>query len=154
MTEQSIQSDDMTVKRMLQDFYSVPDYQREYVWGETDQRGERGDEVEQFLQDIYQEFQDATDASAPEYFIGTAVVCPTSTGVFELIDGQQRATTIFLVLCAIRDRLTELDEKLPDDLPSQIASSSTNWQGPNDSSTAPGFAIRRLGRCFGSLRQR
>lgn len=31
MTEQSIISDDMTLKRMLQDFYRVPDYQREYV---------------------------------------------------------------------------------------------------------------------------
>ena len=29
MTEQSIISDDMTLKRMFQDFYRVPDYQRE-----------------------------------------------------------------------------------------------------------------------------
>jgi uncharacterized protein with ParB-like and HNH nuclease domain len=35
MGEQSIQSDDMTLKRVYQDFYRVPDYQREYVWGET-----------------------------------------------------------------------------------------------------------------------
>ena len=27
----------------------MPDYQREYVWGEVDPKGERGDEVEQFL---------------------------------------------------------------------------------------------------------
>lgn len=129
MTEQSIKSDDMTLKRMLQDFYSVPDYQREYVWGEVDQKGERGDEVEQFLQDIYQEFEEATDVSAPEYFIGTTVVCQTKDGVFELIDGQQRSTTIFLTLCALRDRFAELGEELPRDLPDQIAASSTDWQG-------------------------
>src|ERR1019366_9170942 len=52
MPEQSIKSEDMTLKRAFQDFYTVPDYQREYVWGEADGKGQRGDEVEQFLRDI------------------------------------------------------------------------------------------------------
>ena len=52
MSEQSIHSDDMALKRFFQDFYRVPDYQREYVWGEADPKGQRGDEVEQFLRDI------------------------------------------------------------------------------------------------------
>jgi Protein of unknown function DUF262 len=75
--EQAIHSEDMTLKRVLQDFYRVPDYQREYVWGEADPKGERGDEVEQFLNDINTEFEAATDENAPEYFIGTVVVCPS-----------------------------------------------------------------------------
>src|SRR5271166_241782 len=117
MGEQSIQSDDMTLKRVFQDFYRVPDYQREYVWGETDPKGERGDEVEQFLKDIQREFEAATKDSAPEYFIGSVVVCPGADDVFDLIDGQQRATTAFLILCAIRDLLNEKGVNLPDDLP-------------------------------------
>jgi len=36
MTEQSIVPQDVTLKRLFQDFYRVPDYQREYVWGESD----------------------------------------------------------------------------------------------------------------------
>jgi hypothetical protein len=129
MAEQAVQSDDMTLKRVFQDFYRVPDYQREYVWGEADPKGERGDEVEQFLKDIYQEFESATKEVAPEYFIGTIVVCPASDEVYDLIDGQQRTTTAFLALCAIRDLLEERREQPPADLPNQIAASNTDWQG-------------------------
>jgi hypothetical protein len=128
-SEQVIHSEDMTLKRVLQDFYRVPDYQREYVWGETDPKGERGDEVDQFLNDVNTEFEAATEEQAPEYFIGTIVVCPAAGGVLELIDGQQRSTTAFLTLCAIRDYLKKLGVSLPDDLPGQIAASSTDWKG-------------------------
>jgi hypothetical protein len=128
MPEQSIQSDDMALKRVFQDFYRVPDYQREYVWGEADPKGQKGDEVEQFLRDIYGEFENATAHTAPEYFIGTIVVCPSSDDVYDLIDGQQRITTAFLTLCAIRDLLVANCEQLPNDLPPQIFASSTTWQ--------------------------
>jgi uncharacterized protein with ParB-like and HNH nuclease domain len=119
----------MALKRFFQDFYRVPDYQREYVWGEADPKGQRGDEVEQFLRDIQNEFENANAQTAPEYFIGTIVVCPASDGVYDLIDGQQRATTAFLTLCAIRDLLKECNAVLPADLPAQIFASSTDWQG-------------------------
>jgi hypothetical protein len=129
MSEQSIHSDDMALKRFFQDFYRVPDYQREYVWGEADPKGQGGDEVEQFLRDIQNEFETATAQTAPEYFIGTIVVCPAGDGVFDLIDGQQRVTTAFLTLCAIRDLLNECAAAPPTELPSQISFSSTDWQG-------------------------
>lgn len=77
-------------------FYIVPDYQREYVWTEK--------EVEQLLQDIDEEF-DVGDRR--EYFIGTVLVSPTQQkNHFEVIDGQQRLTTFFLLLCALRQRFT------------------------------------------------
>ncbi len=75
-------------------FYVVPDYQREYVWTEK--------EVHQLLQDVDEEF-DGGDRR--EYFIGTVLVSPTQQkGHFEVIDGQQRLTTFFLLLCALRQR--------------------------------------------------
>lgn len=119
----------MTLKRLFQDFYRVPDYQREYVWGETNPKGEGGEEVDQFLTDIYSEYENATKDFAPEYFIGTIVVCLSNDNVFELIDGQQRTTTAYLTLCALRDALTELDQSLPEELKGQIASSTVDWQG-------------------------
>jgi hypothetical protein len=131
MNEQSIISDDMTLKRLFQDFYRVPDYQREYVWGETNPKGEGGEEVDQFLTDIYAEYENATKDSAPEYFIGTIVVCLGKDDVFELIDGQQRTTTAYLTLCALRDALVELDQQIPEELKGQIASSTVDWQGQN-----------------------
>ena len=119
----------MTLKRAFQDFYTVPDYQREYVWGETDAKGQRGDEVEHFLGDILTEYELATAQHAPEYFIGTIVVCADSNSVFELIDGQQRMTTSFVTLCAVRDAMTELRAHLPDELSGQISAASMDWQG-------------------------
>jgi hypothetical protein len=73
-------------------FYIVPDYQREYVW--TDK------EVHQLLEDINEQ----TDAgSTREYFIGTVLVSPTDQkNHYEVIDGQQRLTTFFLLLCALK----------------------------------------------------
>lgn len=129
MTGHSITSQDLSLGQIFQNFYRVPDYQREYVWGEPDAKGERGEEVEQFLKDIHSEFEQATKDDAPEYFIGTIVVCPGADGIFDLIDGQQRSTTSFLTLCALRDLIAEIDEKVPATLSGQIAAQDTNWQG-------------------------
>jgi len=83
---------DLNVEECFKDFYIVPDYQREYVW--------RADhEVSQLLMDLYDEF--SSDKNK-EYFIGTTVVFDNN-GQKELIDGQQRTTTLFLMLCAFRN---------------------------------------------------
>ena len=75
-------------------FYIVPDYQREYVWTEK--------EVQQLLEDVDEQI-DAGERR--EYFIGTVLVSPTDQkNHFEVIDGQQRLTTFFLLLCALRVR--------------------------------------------------
>jgi hypothetical protein len=122
MSEQTIQSRDIRVADVFQDFYVIPDYQREYVWGT--------DEVEQLLSDITNELVGADAGTAPEYFIGSIVVCPgAASGVLDLIDGQQRMTTLFVVLCAIRDRLRELGHEPPGALKPQIAAVSTDAAG-------------------------
>ena len=73
-------------------FYIVPDYQREYVW--TDK------EVHQLLEDIGEQIDACTTR---EYFIGTVLVSPTDQkNHYEVIDGQQRLTTFFLLLCALK----------------------------------------------------
>lgn len=121
MTEQTIQSQDIKVADIFQAFYVVPDYQREYVW-ETEQ-------VEQLLIDINSELAGNDPTKAPEYFIGSIVVCPGGSGVLELIDGQQRMTTLFITLCALRDRIKELGEDPPGALGPQIAATSTDAAG-------------------------
>ncbi len=73
-------------------FYIVPDYQREYVW--TDK------EVQQLLEDIDEQID--TEVTR-EYFIGTVLVSPTNQkNHYEVIDGQQRLTTFFLLLCVLK----------------------------------------------------
>lgn len=81
-------------------FYIVPDYQREYVW--TDK------EVHQLLEDIGEQIDVGTTR---EYFIGTVLVSPTEQkNHYEVIDGQQRLTTFFLLLCALRHILKQEPE--------------------------------------------
>ncbi len=84
-----------------QNFYTVPDYQREYIW--TDR------EVAKLLDD----FDEQLDATDREYFIGMVLVSASGPNRFDVIDGQQRLTTLFLLLCALRRRLAPLEDVEP-----------------------------------------
>ena len=102
---QGIKSEDLSVGDLLKDFYAVPDYQREYVWTTT--------EVERLYQDIRNEHSGRSDGDAADYFIGTIVTNHESGGkIYELIDGQQRVTTLYVLLIAIRDYLADLHATL------------------------------------------
>lgn len=75
------------IKNLLLKDYVVPLYQRNYAWGE--------EEIYQLLQDIYESFK-KSDGNG-QYFIGSLVVLKRRDGSFEVIDGQQRLTTISLI---------------------------------------------------------
>eukprot|EP00903_Cladosiphon_okamuranus_P003966 g3964.t1 len=121
MSTQSIQSRDIKIAEVFQSFYSVPDYQREYVW--------EGEQVEQLLTDIAGELNEANPEDAPEYFIGSIVICPGKEGVFELIDGQQRMTTLFVTLCAIRDWFKARGATPPGPLGGAISTVAADYLG-------------------------
>ncbi len=117
MTEQTafkIESNDLTISQVFKDFYSVPDFQREYVW-ETEH-------VEKLLNDVLDEFYDENKRliQGPEYFLGSIVVCKDEAGIHQLIDGQQRMTTIYLILCAARDAILNMGQSAPDWLQTSI----------------------------------
>jgi len=121
-----IESQDVTIENIYKDFHSVPDFQREYVWGR--------EQVEKLLQDIHDEFFDEEEqiGQSREYFLGSIVVCRAEDGIYSLIDGQQRMTTIYLILCAIRDVLIELGEKPNTTLMNQIQDAFTNSIGEEE----------------------
>ena len=85
----------MTVGTLFKRFYIVPDYQREYVWNAHEQ-------VEQLLEDIFGSF-DIEGSNRKKYFLGSIVVSEQSHELYEVIDGQQRITTLYIILCAIND---------------------------------------------------
>jgi uncharacterized protein with ParB-like and HNH nuclease domain len=95
-TNVQIQFQYLDVETCFKNFYVVPDYQREYVWGEQ--------ELLQLLEDVYDEFGSGI---SKEYFIGSTVVFKNANGLYELIDGQQRTTSIFLILCAFKKIMTD-----------------------------------------------
>ena len=113
MSEQQIQSQDISVADLFQSFYVVPDYQREFVWTDA--------EVEQLLSDVLSAMGDNAPGTEPEYFIGSIVVCPGKGELLELIDGQQRMTTLFVTLCGIRDHIQVLGDTPLRVLDGQIA---------------------------------
>lgn len=75
------------------DQYVIPIYQRNYAWEQT--------HLQQLIQDIW----DSCDyASNRKYYIGTLVVHETREG-YETIDGQQRLTTLNIMLCYMQNKL-------------------------------------------------
>ena len=81
-----------TVRSLLGDAsrYLIPMYQRNYAWGEG--------EITQLVQDILDYQQKSLHYPLPQtYYIGTLVVFTRPDGQSEIIDGQQRFTTLSLL---------------------------------------------------------
>jgi uncharacterized protein with ParB-like and HNH nuclease domain len=94
--------------------YIIPDFQRPYQWDE--------EKCETLWNDITSFFSEKNDND--EYFLGTIVTCKNEEvkNQIDIIDGQQRVTTILLLLRAFYKKL----ENMPEDenilgLKSQIA---------------------------------
>ena len=73
--------------------YKIPIYQRNYAW-------ER-EEIFALIKDIH----DSMVIDKPVYYIGTLVTFKRDENVFEVIDGQQRLTTIYIILTAMGEKL-------------------------------------------------
>lgn len=93
--------------------YVVPFFQRGYVWGSRNWN--------QLKQDVEEQILDPAqngDLADQEHFFGPVVVAE-KTGqhprfkVFDIIDGQQRFTTVYLMLAYFRRRLETLMTKAP-----------------------------------------
>jgi hypothetical protein len=97
-----------TIEELNEHFFVVPDYQREYVW-DADKN------VAVFLDDIYREFNPNIQ-NQTNYFIGSVIIVKRPDGLFDVIDGQQRLTTIIIMLCAIRDILSSSDATADEDV--------------------------------------
>ncbi|MGC4764737.1 DUF262 domain-containing protein [Micromonospora sp. DT46] len=83
-----------TMAEVLTSYYlRVPRFQRPYEWLDTD--------IEDFWTDVV--------GSDRDYFIGSMVVFPSQHGTQGLVDGQQRVTTVTLLMSALRDQLRTLD---------------------------------------------
>ena len=67
--------------------YSIPIYQREYAWKTT--------EVTQLLSDLCSQVEGNL---SDNYYLGTLVINKGIQGKEEVIDGQQRLTTLFILL--------------------------------------------------------
>jgi len=108
----------------------VPAYQRHYVWGS---RGD--DEIPVFWEDLKNKTEEVLKAvksrrdkaEVKPVYLG-AIICMDAHGSFgartrELIDGQQRITTLHLALLAVREVARELrikDRSFPTDIDQKV----------------------------------
>lgn len=78
----------------LEGEFLVPSYQRGYRWGAV--------EVTRLLDDVY-----GVAEAEPFYYLQPIVVKASDDGRWELVDGQQRMTTLYLVLRFLQRRFGE-----------------------------------------------
>jgi uncharacterized protein with ParB-like and HNH nuclease domain len=111
-----ITADSRTVSELLDNRYEVDYYQREYRWEER--------QIAELLDDLIAKFQDSYEPGDEreavrgyeKYFLGSVVIAERETARF-IVDGQQRLTTLTLVLVELHRRQGERT-----DLPSRIFS--------------------------------
>jgi len=90
-----IESQDTDVESLLDgSFFHIPRFQRPYSWDDEN--------INEFWNDLIANKGD-------DYFIGSMVVYKKSKQQFGVVDGQQRLTTITILLCVIRDCFSALD---------------------------------------------
>ncbi|WP_314341158.1 DUF262 domain-containing HNH endonuclease family protein [Acinetobacter guillouiae] len=108
MTNESIQALNVQALFENKQTYIIPMYQRNYAWGEK--------EIDQLILDIqdYQKQPDQLNLGQTQgnkkYYIGTLVVFERIDGTYEIIDGQQRFTTLTLLAICLK-RLSK-EEKI------------------------------------------
>ena len=85
--------------------FEIPDYQRPYSWT-TEEVGELLDDL------MYAAGQSNDLANASPYFLGSVVIIKNdSSPRAEIVDGQQRITTLTIMLCALRDLTSDAERR-------------------------------------------
>lgn len=79
---------------LANDNYIIPRYQRNYAWGKP--------EISQLIKDI-EEFFPKENNEKKSYYLGSLVCFKRENGYFELIDGQQRHTTLTLINLVLKN---------------------------------------------------
>lgn len=101
--------DQKTILQLLSDKRSkflIPDYQRPYAWTE--------EQCQTLWDDIFSFAIPGDNAKAfdddEEYFLGSIVTFKNERGELEVIDGQQRLTTLLLILRAFYDKFENMKD--------------------------------------------
>lgn len=88
-------------------FYKIPQYQRPYKW--------ENDQVDKLWGDIYEAYENSEE----NYFLGSIITAKPrddekSTYV-DVVDGQQRLTTLMILFCVVRDKYPNINAQHSED---------------------------------------
>ena len=89
--------------------YQIPRYQRPYSWGD--------EQLEKLWDDLIE-----AQLFEPNYFLGSVITAkPEETSNYlDIVDGQQRLTTILIMLCVFRDLYPQINQGILDTDPFAI----------------------------------
>ena len=93
-----MKAEERTISNILteQICYEIPPYQRAYSWEKEN--------VQQLLDDVWEAYEERDS----EYFIGSLITIEKERDRrYDVVDGQQRLTTLNLILARLRDRIAD-----------------------------------------------
>ncbi len=99
----------LTIKQLFGNtdaLYQIPRYQRPYKWGDDQ------------LEKLWDDLQDARE-NEPNYFLGSIITAKPdeSSSYLDIVDGQQRTTTLLILFCVLRDHYPDLNSGILDSDP-------------------------------------
>lgn len=99
MSKMMIRGSEYPLKKIFSDdfFFTIPRYQRPYSW-----TTEQSEELFQDLIRAMDNFKKSSHEELPPYFLGSILLSKGDEPHAEIIDGQQRLTTLAMLLAAIR----------------------------------------------------
>lgn len=113
----------LTIKQLFGNadaLYQIPRYQRPYKW------------INEQLEKLWDDLADA-QTNEPNYFLGSVITAKSEDigNYLDIVDGQQRTTTLLILFCVIRDHYPNINAKLLDEDPlaidNQIIASSIRF---------------------------
>lgn len=102
----NIHPEDIDIENLLGNkFFTIPQFQRPYSW--------EGEQLSEFWEDLLEQVQELEldhKNTKIGHFFGSMVVYTVDKKAVGVVDGQQRLTTLTILLCVIRDQYDELGE--------------------------------------------
>lgn len=96
----------LTIKQLFgntDSLYQIPRYQRPYSWND--------DQLEKLWEDLIE-----AKENDPNYFLGSVITAKPedSSSYLDIVDGQQRLTTLTILLCVFRDLYPNINQNILD----------------------------------------
>lgn len=92
--------------------YKIPQYQRPYKWED--------EQVDRLWDDIYEAYENGED----NYFLGSVITAKPrddeKSAYVDVVDGQQRLTTLMIMFCVLRDTFPNLNKNESDENPHAV----------------------------------
>jgi len=93
----------LNIKQIFGDadaFYQIPRYQRPYRWV--------NEQVDKLWDDLFESYKEKTE----NYFLGSIILAKNSNeaSYWDVVDGQQRLTTLTILMCVIRDLFPDINK--------------------------------------------